>query len=255
MGPINVTNETNMKSNKLINVTKSKRFSKLVEANLIRHHELYSSYPIAKELEEIFARCLYEHTPKQKVQWLIGGHQSGYDIIGYGEDISIKSMTYNTTRANTNITISSHRTTKFKTIDEKYDFLCEGHESCTLGIAHSTEVYNTFTKYTYRIVLIDALPFSELEPHKWTTHYTKKGKLAKWTTTYDNIKFDIMCACSDQLWITVPYNSPYVTELNKIELCVDTRPYIATGSNTSLKEHIKIQIDDNKSIFDEFFKF
>ena len=151
--------ELQIQEKMLINCLKSK---------LIKHHELYR-FPVKAELwEDIWDQCI---NPKGS-KWIGGGHQSGADTRDEISNISYQNKSGQIRGDYVNIT--SHRTKKHPSFEEKLDFISQNHCDKYVLLSRDENEWKNNIK-AYYLIIFDSklLDFHSLE---WTPHILKTGK-------------------------------------------------------------------------------
>lgn len=171
-----------------------------LEYRLKEHHKLYYSKCKAEYLEEHFAYSLKE--TDYGTDWKPDfSHQIGKDqTTDSGERYSNKSGTY--ILKNKHLIINGSRTTKYKTIEDKLDFLSTKHEDYICSMATTNEkVWNG--KYYFIVVNSEKLNYQE---QNWVEKYgvrKNKGQLSGWGCTSDYYSAKITESMSGQLWTEI----------------------------------------------------
>ena len=180
---------------------------KALEQEIISYSGI-RKFPIKGELwEEISVDAL--KSVGLKVEWEAGSHGSGADIFlpDSGEGISNKSgkITRTKTTGKNELSISSYRTTKYKTLEEKLNFFDGDGKNFSKYLVLTREENKETRKYS--VILIDAAKVSA-KALKWSKKIGKTGKQTGWHG-YDEklgIKMNIQKAMSDQFWIYLDLN-------------------------------------------------
>jgi hypothetical protein len=168
-----------------------------VHQNLEKHHELYSSQCKAEYWEEIFALSLkqsgFGSTWKPDFN-----HKSGVDqIMDSGIRISNKGGSI----IDNIISFSGSRLTKYKTLNEKLEFLKDKKEDYILCLATDKDEWKKGSKRYYFVVInSDTLNYHEQE---WEETYGKRtniGQLNGWKCSSEVFNAKIIRSNSDQLW-------------------------------------------------------
>lgn len=123
--------------------------------------------------------------------WDTGSHKQGTDIVCNETKISCKGGSIHGKRV-PKLKISSHRTTSYKTLTEKIDYISRPHEDVIWSLVQSSEK-------TYCLHLIEPPNFKS---YNWEE--TSGG----WRASCPNNihKARIQRSMSDQLWIEFDYN-------------------------------------------------
>ena len=164
------------------------------------HHELYPAIPV----KDVYWECILAESLKcafKEIKWISGSHAIGSDISVGETGISCKSgkqkIIYMEDEPVDCLTFSSYRTTSYKTLNEKIEFLSEDHEDVFAFL--NCEERNDVFQYTVYTLDADYLDYAELT---WYDTYNRNNKLV-----YKGIgKFlvEIRTTMSDQLWVMVP---------------------------------------------------
>ena len=177
----------------------------------------FRTYPLKAEiLEEQIHNAMKENNLLS--EWDAGSHKQGADIDVEDFAFSVKSGKIEGVRV-PKLSISSHRTTKYKTLPEKIDFI-DGkgkNYDAYFVLARQEDEKNRKRKYT--ALCIDA-DFIKASSQTWSQ--TNSG----WQTSWNNgIHMKIQKAMSDQLWIYIEQskldNNPCVLELFVLEFDYD----------------------------------
>lgn len=158
------------------------------------HHELYDFKIDSLAWENILHKSFLKCGINSK--WITGSHSEGVDIYVDGIRISCKGGTISGKR-NPRLKISSHRTTRFKTLEEKINFISENHEDVIWSLVQ-------IDSSTYRLHIFEKPDFKLFD---WSV--TKSG----WSAVSGLNRASISRSMSDQLWFDLDYE----TMLNEIE--------------------------------------
>ena len=140
-------------------------------------------------------------------------HKVGTDITVSGlsyENISCKSgeIKYNRKKCIIEtLNISSYRTTKYKTIDKKLNYIDSGHEDIVYSLSY-TFYYSTYRKYM--LTIFTQPKFKELI---WTS--ADKDYIS---SKVNGLVARINHSQSDQLWYKLDYDCPLILEKHEIQL-------------------------------------
>lgn len=159
------------------------------------HHELYEIKVSASLWEETLHRAFLDVGFLSV--WNKNGHQVGADVVVDGFRISCKSGEI-TGKKQQRLVISSHRTTRFKTLKEKIAFLSEQHEDEIFSLVNERDKY---TIYTFNKPDVSQLDWVE----------TGSGWSA--SDVYGS-QFSITRSMSDQFWMKISTSYP----MNKFEV-------------------------------------
>lgn len=153
------------------------------------HHELYDFKIDSLAWENILHKSLLKAGFNS--EWITGSHSEGVDIYVDDIRISCKGGTVSGKR-NPRLKISSHRTTRFKTLQEKLEFISEEHEDVIWSLVQ-------MSKNLYRLHIFEKPNFKEFE---WKE--IKSG----WSAIHENgNKASISRSMSDQLWFDINYEN------------------------------------------------
>lgn len=137
--------------------------SKITEFHKVIRYPLKAEY-----FEDIWDQCINPVGSK----WVGGGHQSGADTIDEISHISYQNKSGQINGDYVNIT--SHRTKKYPSLDEKIDFISQNHcDKYVLLSRDESEWKNGIKSYYLMIFDSKLLDFRSLE---WTPHILKTGK-------------------------------------------------------------------------------
>lgn len=135
---------------------------------LIKHHELYR-FPVKAELwEDIWDQCI---NPKGS-KWIGGGHQSGADTID--ENLNISYQNKSGQIEGNYVKITSHRTKKYPSLEEKLEFISKKHcDKYVLLSRNEQEWKNGIKAYYLMIFDSNLIDFHSLN---WSKYILKTGK-------------------------------------------------------------------------------
>lgn len=160
--------------------------------NIRKHIELYPKLSVkAEQFESLFACATGS-------DWTPYNHNPGSDMITSMEGMRKPSLKSGIIKDGF-LTISSHRTTKFDTIDKKIDFLCNTDYDSYICLARPDKKIHTYKLVYFTKSTID---FKNLT---WSHTLDKKGKQSGWIATNENhsIRVRIIKNMSDQVWIDI----------------------------------------------------
>lgn len=169
----------------------SASLKELIQKSIIKHHEIYN-IPIKAEYWEYILHNAFIEDNKTSI-WDSNSHAVGTDIVCNGVNISCKSGNF-TGNSYQTLNISSYRTTKHKTLNEKIKYISLNHEDVIFSL-----VYFEYDKL-YRVHIINPLDFKTFKWEKRNGNYFGKQKGTKHTAK-------IAKSMSDQLWIYFHYES------------------------------------------------
>ena len=139
-----------------------------LKKKIIKHHELYR-YPVKAELwEDIWDQCINPNGSK----WKGGGHQSTADT--HDETLKVSYQNKSGQIDGHYVNITSHRTKKHITFEEKLEFISQNHcDKYVLLSRDENEWKNNIKAYYLMIFDSNLLDFHSLE---WVPHILKTGK-------------------------------------------------------------------------------
>ena len=135
---------------------------------LMKHHGLYR-FPVKAELwEDIWDQCINPNGSN----WIGGGHQSGADTMNETSNISYQNKSGQIDDGYVKIT--SHRTKKYPSLEEKLDFISQDHCDKYVLLSRDESEWKKGIK-SYYLMIFDSnlLDFRSLE---WSEHILKTGK-------------------------------------------------------------------------------
>ena len=184
-----------------------------IKDKLVKHHELYRHPCKAEYWEDIWDQCINANS-----DWVGGGHQPGADTKCNKTGIRYQNKAGIINFKNNTVKISSHRTAKYVTIDEKLEFISRKH--CDKYVLLSRNDWDSNNK-SYYLIIFDSslLNFYSL---KWSNYIITRGKSkgkhnggyigegisSKFSANIDGT------GTSYQLWITI--NIDYIGGYKKI---------------------------------------
>ena len=180
--------------------------------NRIRlHHQLYETLPVKDKYWEYTLSNSFKDA-NFKCKWDPDSHDAGKDITVEGlkyKRISCKSgmIRYGKRKKKiTKLKIIGFRTTAFKTLDEKLNYIDGNHEDVVFSLSSS------FFKSQRKYVLTIFVPpkFKDLT-------WTKKNDNYK-SSKFNGVTASILDACSHQLWYELDYDCPLILEKYEIQL-------------------------------------
>jgi len=139
-----------------------------LKTKLMKHHELYR-FPVKAELwEDIWDQCINPNGS----EWVGGGHQSGADTLDETSNVSYQNKSGQIQGGYVNIT--SHRTKKYPSLEEKVDFISQNHCDKYALLSRDESEWEKGIK-SYYLMIFDSslLDFRSLE---WSKHILKTGK-------------------------------------------------------------------------------
>lgn len=185
-----------------------------IQRYLKSHADLVNGHiSVSGEYWELILKQSYEAI-NYSCEWKSGSHKSGTDVtvlsplIRYPE-ISCKAgeIKLDSIGKPKTLNLSSFRTTRFKTLQEKIEFIGRDHEDIIYSL--SSSLLNSHRKY----VLTVLLPPNEIFT-RMTWKETDNGDYYADETEYITAK--ITQSQSGQLWYNVSYDSPLILETHDI---------------------------------------
>lgn len=167
-----------------------------IKQKLIQHHQLYR-FPVKAELwEDIYDQVINGNDSG----WNMGGHDVGTDVLNRFEGTRSQNKSGFINSKNRTITWNGHRTTKYKTIDEKVNFISENHCDEYVMLARNKDEWKRGIKKYYLLIFDSSLiDYSKLN---WNEYLSKNGNVAGWKGASKKQQFSakIVKTMSDQLW-------------------------------------------------------
>lgn len=147
------------------------------------HHELYDTKVSSTFWEEIYSKSLA--ACGEENDWKPdNSHRKGLDVEKHdGFKISCKSGTIQG-KKDPKLVVSSHRTTSYKTIEEKITFLSESHQDLIISLVETGEK-------KYKILIYESPNVSNLDWYKTNSGWEAKDKIGV---------YKIQKKMSDQFW-------------------------------------------------------
>ena len=145
-----------------------KMLIRCLKMKLMKHHGLYR-FPVKAELwEDIWDQCINPNGSN----WIGGGHQSGADTMNETSNISYQNKSGQIDDGYVKIT--SHRTKKYPSLEEKLDFISQDHCDKYVLLSRDESEWKKGIK-SYYLMIFDSnlLDFRSLE---WSEHILKTGK-------------------------------------------------------------------------------
>ena len=174
-------------------------------AKLKKHHKLYR-FPCKAELfEDLLAQTLKEVTPDKAVLWSAGSHASGADITWNTIRIQNKSGNFNLKKGI--IKFNGSRTTKYKKLEEKIDFLSKDKYDLYVLLGREKKFNIDSPKYIFMWFDAKKLDYRNLTWEEKEKHWEGQG---------ENFSCRIVRSMSDQLWVESKIS--YLGEVNEIQL-------------------------------------
>jgi hypothetical protein len=172
------------------------------------HHSLYKTLTIKDKYWEYILVESYRSIGFN-VDYDVENHASGKDLVvknafndGHELRVSCKSGKIGFSKRKNKIVsleISSYRTTKYESLEEKLNYIDGDHEDVVFSL--SSTLFNSHKKYILTV----------LTPPKFKNLGWSSNKGGYFVKTND-LSAKINKQCSDQLWYTMKYDSSYVLE-------------------------------------------
>lgn len=218
------------------------------------HHSLYRTPIKDVYLEDIWDQCINPNGSN----WKPCGHQSGADTKLENQEVSesYQNKSGQLLKNKTQVKISSHRTSKYKTLEDKVNFISEKHCDKYVLLSRDEKEWDKGNRIYYLMIFDSAL--FDFKSLTWTaktiTRGEKKGQEnGSFVGTKENGRFSAeiqSASTSNQLWVTadIDYLGGYVTINMDEEPSTETLedqtqtevPAVVTETdNTTIKETIK----------------
>ena len=173
-------------------------------------------FPVKGELwEDIFDQVINTNSKT----WNMGSHSAGADVVSNTTGVRYQNKAG--TISNNTITWSGHRTTKYKTLEEKIKFISDDHCDQYVMLARNTDEWNRGLKKYYLIMFDSSLiDYTKLN---WTPDMGRsKTSITSWKGSATNIPYTakILRGTSDQLWTTADLS--YLGTVQPIVIEYDT---------------------------------
>jgi hypothetical protein len=167
-----------------------------------KHHMLYR-FPVKGELwEDIFDQAINGNDSN----WNMGSHNVGSDVICSLNGCRYQNKAGSINLKNQTLTWSGHRTTKYKTIEEKIKFISDTHCDKYVMLATNKKEWKLGHKNYYLFEFdSDIIDYSILD---WNEKISKKGNTSTgWEGKSSKVAYTakILKSMSDQLWITCKF--------------------------------------------------
>jgi len=172
----------------MISKDKLNKFGELLQ----QHKTLYPELSLkAEQFEALFAIAT-------NADWKPYNHNPGSDMSTTLEGM-LKPSLKSGIMKNEYLTISSHRTTKYKTLEDKLNFLSNTDYDSYICLARPDNKVHNYKLVYFPKSLIN---FNNLV---WEETKTKKGEFNGWYATNENqtIKVSIVKSMSHQVWIDI----------------------------------------------------
>ena len=191
-----------------------------IKEKLTMHHKLYRTPVKDVYLEDIFDQCI---NPNNST-WKPNGHQSGADTKQETEQLieCYQNKSGQLLENKTKVRISSHRTSKYKTLDDKIDFISKKHCDKYVLLSRDEKEWEVGKKIYY-LMIFDSSLF-DFKNMNWSDKITTKGKNKGQQNggfigndTNNHYRAEILNAStSNQLWIIA--NIDYIGGFAKIDV-------------------------------------
>ena len=171
-----------------MDTTSLEKFGKCIE----QHIELYPKLSVkAEQFESLFAQSTNSN-------WTPYNHNPGCDMETNYDGLKKPSLKSGIIKDDY-LKISSHRTTKFKTLDEKINFLNNTDYDSYVCLARPDGKIHNYVLIHFSKSIIN---FKDLI---WSENFDKKGNNKGWSAVNQNntIKISIIKSMSDQVWIEI----------------------------------------------------
>lgn len=192
-----------------------------IKQRIERHHNLYTNLTVKDKYWEYILAESYR-TIGYTVNYGVNSHVSGKDLTvknlfndNRNVNISCKAgkVSYSKRlKKIIHLVISSFRTTKYDTLEEKLNFIDSGHEDVVISL--SSSLFDKEKKY-----ILTVLVPPKFKNFNWYDKISKKGKFQGYETKSNNFLAKILKKCSYQLWYKIDYNSEYILET--YEVCIN----------------------------------
>lgn len=158
-----------------------------------QHAKLYPKLPVkAEQFESLFSVAT-------ESKWDPNNHNPNEDMITEIKGMLKPSLKSGTIEKNT-LTISSHRTTKHKTLQDKIEFLKSRSYDSYVCLARP----NNDEPHHYNLIYFNknVINYDSLN---WVDTYSKEGSHSGWfgKNSDETIKVKIVKSMSHQVWITI----------------------------------------------------
>ena len=191
-----------------------------IKEKLTMHHQLYRTPVKDVYLEDIFDQCI---NPNNST-WKPNGHQSGADTKLETENLTecYQNKSGQLLENKTKVRISSHRTSKYKTLEDKINFISKKHCDKYVLLSRDEKEWEVGKKIYY-LMIFDSSLF-DFKNINWSDKITIKGKNKGQQNggfvgndTNNHYRAEILNAStSNQLWIIA--NIDYIGGFAKIDV-------------------------------------
>lgn len=167
------------------------------EKQIKQHHELYPSIPVNAQFWEKIAA-----TSMEAIEWVPNSHNTNEDLKTEHEGLKKPSLKSGIIKNNT-LKFSSHRMSKYKTLDDMIEFLDTRTYDSFLFLARNKEFNN---KYLICYMSSKLWKYSEFDwCPKIGVRENTKGSQTGWVgvSKDGNVSVNINFKMSNQLWVDV----------------------------------------------------
>lgn len=173
-------------------------FCENFENKLEHYHNLFPDNMLSGEhLETLFKQCFLKNTEIKHIEHKEGSHKKQDYIITTKDNINSKISIKSGTIKNNLLTFSSYRTTSYKTIEEKLNYIDKNHYDYQLNLAKKHPWKKT-KEYVLMLFKEEQFKIKDLK-------FIESEKC--WTGQNHNFVVKINKSQSDQLWYTVNLNN------------------------------------------------
>lgn len=161
-----------------------------------KHIDLYPKLSLkAEQFESLFSKAI-------KGEWNPYNHNTSEDMITEIKGLKKPSLKSGQIEKGF-LKISSHRTTKYKTLEDKINFLKTREYDSFICLSRS----NKKKPHYYKLIYFDK-NIIDYDSLKWEVSYNKKGKQKGWFAKNNDstIIVEIIKSMSDQVWIQIDLN-------------------------------------------------
>ena len=169
-----------------------------LQRRLTLHHSLYSFPSNATLWEEHCAKSLISCGFGSDWQ-PTGSHQQGVDQVT-DSGLRISNKGGKITEDLSKLNISGFRTTQYKTIEEKLNFLSLSHEDVIFSLATHTNFDFREPRYYFIAIDSDKLNYHE---QNWVDNIGRNGNHMGWKCSAEQFDAQIQKSMSDQLWTNI----------------------------------------------------
>ena len=162
------------------------------------HHSLYRFPSNATLWEEHCAKSLISCGFGSDWQ-PTGSHQQGVDQVT-DSGLRISNKGGKITEDLSKLNISGFRTTQYKTIEEKLNFLSLSHEDVIFSLATHTNFDFREPRYYFIAIDSDKLNYHE---QNWVDNIGRNGNHMGWKCSAEQFDAQIQKSMSDQLWTNI----------------------------------------------------